>query len=397
MANSRVRSTPALQRHTDNRATHRAEAFLAYAPKFVHDLRLDDIMKNDRSAETIETLKTACNELTEAQTFSAQHLDRNHRPLLFYLSNRWRDTAPSPPVQPAHMQYQDRLHSHLIYGQQQNRSLVNDGIEVNHYHRNHPYITYGISQPNMLRRYHEAAQELSADLQPVTPPSDRRHEMAVSPDNDNPRVMRYRDRTKPRKPLLKQERIGVHHLVHGWKQQGQPEKVCLAKDRPPFLAYATQGLFIAGEFTRSGTSAKAIRHYYEVTAGLARTLALMFKVLFPEVYAKYSTAFEAGVWERADPGPFLARAIVYKLQVELHQDEHEDGPFVSFPCGDYTGGDMFVPQLRARLAYVLCTTPTYLTYCMIGTALVMSASLPLGRSTMDSPNGSHLIKYQASC
>ena len=120
-----------------------------------------------------------------------------------------------------------------------------------------------------------------------------------------------------------------------------------------------KGLYISGEFTRSGKAAKAIHHYYEATEGLARILASMFKVLFPEVYKRYTTAFEAGVWEKADTGPFLARAIVYKLQVELHQDQHEDGPFVSFPCGDFTGGEIVVPQLGAKLACVHALHESY--------------------------------------
>jgi hypothetical protein len=162
---------------------------------------------------------------------------------------------------------------------------------------------------------------------------------------------------------------------------------------PAFHANVNQGLYISGEFTRSGKAAKAIRHYYEVTEGLARILASMFKVLFPEVYKRYTTAFEAGVWEKADTGPFLARAIVYKLQVELHQDQYEDGPFVSFPCGDYTGGEIVVPQLGAKLGYVQSVSLTYHAYFTIGTALGTFAFLLLGRFFMVSPAGSHPIRH----
>jgi hypothetical protein len=75
----------------------------------------------------------------------------------------------------------------------------------------------------------------------------------------------------------------------------------------------------------------------------------MFKVLFPDVYERYKAAFDAGVWEKDDPGPWLGRAVVYKLQVELHPDKNESGPSVSFACGNYTGGYMLVPQLLAKL------------------------------------------------
>ncbi|KAJ7788027.1 hypothetical protein B0H14DRAFT_3162834 [Mycena olivaceomarginata] len=49
-------------------------------------------------------------------------------------------------------------------------------------------------------------------------------------------------------------------------------------------------------------------------------LQCAFAEAFPTYYAKYTSAFKAGVWETADPGPWLGRAIVYKLQVGEHVD-----------------------------------------------------------------------------
>jgi hypothetical protein len=53
--------------------------------------------------------------------------------------------------------------------------------------------------------------------------------------------------------------------------------------------------------------------YYHATQLLAHILATMFEMLMPDVYKKYRKAFDAGVWERADPGPQVRRVIVYKL------------------------------------------------------------------------------------
>lgn len=90
--------------------------------------------------------------------------------------------------------------------------------------------------------------------------------------------------------------------------------------------------------------------YYHITKSVAETIALMFKAAFPEWYFKYKDAFDAGVWLKDDPGPFLGRAIIYKLQGRLHKDFHDLGPSASFGVGNYTGGEMLFPQLLAKFS-----------------------------------------------
>ena len=82
---------------------------------------------------------------------------------------------------------------------------------------------------------------------------------------------------------------------------------------------------------------------------VAKILGAMFKVIYPDLYEKYRAAFEAGVWEKGDPGPWLGRAIVYKLQVKLHNDGNDDGPTVSFAVGTYEEGHLLVLDLLAKL------------------------------------------------
>ncbi|KAJ2932938.1 hypothetical protein H1R20_g4175, partial [Candolleomyces eurysporus] len=130
--------------------------------------------------------------------------------------------------------------------------------------------------------------------------------------------------------VLENERAGVLHLVHGWIQQGQPEK----------------GLFISGDVSRSSSSLAAAGSYYFLTQEIADVLAIMFETVFPDWYAKYRKAFDAGVWVPGDPGPFLGRAIIYKLQGRLHRDRHDLGPSACFGVGSYTGGAMKVLNLR---------------------------------------------------
>jgi len=92
--------------------------------------------------------------------------------------------------------------------------------------------------------------------------------------------------------------------------------------------------------------------YYFMTKIIAEKISAMFKAAFPQWYEKYRKAFDAGVWLREDPGPFLGRAIIYKLQGRMHKDRNDLGPSASFGVGDYTGGEMLFPQLGAKFSYV---------------------------------------------
>lgn len=100
-----------------------------------------------------------------------------------------------------------------------------------------------------------------------------------------------------------------------------------------------------------GVAANAVEvvRYMHATRTIALLLAEMFKTVFPEDYERYRKAFDAGVWIEADPGPWLGRAIVYKLDVNLHFDGLDGGPTATFPLGQFTGGTLELPQLWARL------------------------------------------------
>jgi hypothetical protein len=82
-------------------------------------------------------------------------------------------------------------------------------------------------------------------------------------------------------------------------------------------------------------------------------LSAYFAVAFPEEHKKYQQAFKAGVWLSEDPGPWLGCAIVYKLQVDPHQDKSDGGPTAIFNVGQYTGGDLYLTSLGLKFLYVL--------------------------------------------
>ncbi|KAJ6622388.1 hypothetical protein B0H10DRAFT_1678518, partial [Mycena sp. CBHHK59/15] len=97
----------------------------------------------------------------------------------------------------------------------------------------------------------------------------------------------------------------------------------------------------------SGRATQVNAVYFTITGELAIIVAACFKVLFPKYYDQYKEDFDRGVWDRTDPGPFLGRAVVFKLQVYVHQDGLDRGPTVSIPAGYYVGGAMHFPDLRA--------------------------------------------------
>jgi len=99
----------------------------------------------------------------------------------------------------------------------------------------------------------------------------------------------------------------------------------------------------------SSSTLAAITSYYHLTSDVANAIAVMFETAFPEIYKQYRQAFDAGVWITEDPGPFLGRAIIYKLQGKLHKDRKDLGPSACFPVGHFDGGEMLFPHLGIKL------------------------------------------------
>lgn len=110
----------------------------------------------------------------------------------------------------------------------------------------------------------------------------------------------------------------------------------------------SQHMTMSSDTNRGTFALVTVDWYFTKSKLIARILAHMFKVLWPDIYETYRQAFDAGVWFMGDPGPWLGRAIVYKLQVHVHFDGQEAGPTASFPVGQWEGGHMEVPDLGSR-------------------------------------------------
>jgi hypothetical protein len=89
------------------------------------------------------------------------------------------------------------------------------------------------------------------------------------------------------------------------------------------------------------------------TTDITEEVGVIFQRCLPDWHARYMKAFQAGRWYDSDPGPFLGQAYVWKVQVEPHRDGKDGGPAAMFPCGYYTGGALYFPNLWLKLAYIL--------------------------------------------
>lgn len=108
----------------------------------------------------------------------------------------------------------------------------------------------------------------------------------------------------------------------------------------------------SGDMIRNAQVALAVGWYMQRTAKLAMALKEMFRVAYPDDFEIYEEAFEAGVWEAADPGPWLGRAIVWKLNVLPHRDGLDGGPTAIFCLGRFSGGEAYLTDLKVKLWYV---------------------------------------------
>jgi hypothetical protein len=100
---------------------------------------------------------------------------------------------------------------------------------------------------------------------------------------------------------------------------------------------------------RSGKGLMAVEHYYRASAAITQYLSTCFKASYPEYFETYSEAFKAGVWVTSDPGPWIGRVIVWKLQVHTHQDGLDNRPTAIFNCSRYQGKELYLPDLGLKL------------------------------------------------
>ncbi|KAJ3854704.1 hypothetical protein EV368DRAFT_36283 [Lentinula lateritia] len=97
----------------------------------------------------------------------------------------------------------------------------------------------------------------------------------------------------------------------------------------------------------------AIQHWYEVTPEFGNLLSSVFNQEWPDKWEEAMKRFKAGKWQAANPGPWVGKAIVYKLTSSIHPDEEdaEECPTVTVPVGHFVGGHIQFLDIHARLQY----------------------------------------------
>lgn len=129
-----------------------------------------------------------------------------------------------------------------------------------------------------------------------------------------------------------------------------------------------QGLFISADTHASSRGLAQCLSYYDSSRAVAQHIEAYLLAVFPQWAKDYRSCFDAGRLLPQDPGPFLGRAIIYKLQGEVHKDCRDAGPSASFGVGYYDGGNMLVPQLGAKFLWVYnfssaCMSTHTIYYC----------------------------------
>ncbi|KAJ6497590.1 hypothetical protein C8R45DRAFT_1211451 [Mycena sanguinolenta] len=299
-----------------------------------------------------------------AQVQSAIFVDREGNPLLGYYAHRSRSDTKNGTLNakstPSERRQALLARAKDIAQQYEGRTSLSPSI---------PSIYEGLPEVLAAKTY-QATQYLAAAHHPVVSPTDVRHRPDEDELNDYRILLyptptealndypsdgpRYLNAVRGRKHKAEQrdvpedaeqpavaegmdaERTGVVHLAHTWHQ----------------LATSAHDLINpSSAISDKGPKATANRTYMHLTREVAVYLGMLFLALFPEFYYKFETAFKAGVWLHEDPGPWLARAVVYKLQLDIHRDGQDGGPTASFPCGYFKGGAMVFTDLAAKLAY----------------------------------------------
>ncbi|KAK1227373.1 hypothetical protein PQX77_009637 [Marasmius sp. AFHP31] len=132
---------------------------------------------------------------------------------------------------------------------------------------------------------------------------------------------------------------GVFHMAEAWPQQRHKKKE----------------LYMGSALSGSGQSTLATRYFYQANETLEKCVEVAVNQFFPEIHDIGVKVREAGRTIPTSDGQFcgmyLARAIIFKLQVLLHKDDNDFGVSTSFPCGYFEGGYLIVPQLKSKFRY----------------------------------------------
>ncbi|KAF7311359.1 CxC2 domain-containing protein [Mycena kentingensis (nom. inval.)] len=123
---------------------------------------------------------------------------------------------------------------------------------------------------------------------------------------------------------------GSCYFAHAWPTQGSSKEDMIKPSKD----------------MSGGTNLKAaaVKKYFAATDFISQYADVILEALLPKMHSRYEKAFLAGRFIDEDSGPFLARAVLTKVQVNIHRDQG-DGPTLTTPNGYFKGGAMKFPDL----------------------------------------------------
>src|SRR5579875_2855431 len=84
-----------------------------------------------------------------------------------------------------------------------------------------------------------------------------------------------------------------------------------------------------------------VHEWFNQTVEVHLFLERVFEQEFPTEYAAQKKRYVAAKWCKVDPGPYLGRAVIYKMVASSsHMDSHDACPTAIFPVGYWTKGHL---------------------------------------------------------
>ncbi|KAH9911152.1 uncharacterized protein BXZ73DRAFT_108228 [Epithele typhae] len=276
----------------------RGEEVLRYAPRFFIPLSLDDLPTptHNKAVKAQKEQEWDQRKPAAATPFTCIITDDSGKTILAYLGRRLITENPDISPKPISELYEGRTNKDLVTIRKQGElEVVSDGLSVDE-----------------QLEYLKGLQYLSGHIQPT--------------------------------PLKKTD------LVNGLGQHiSTTAGICRVILEGSDLCIERDLKTPKKQPSDAHERVEHMMQFYTLTARVAAIFAGLFKALFPEEYVKYKAAFDAGSWIPHDPGPWLGRVIVWKLQVQLHWDGGDGGPTLTCPMGYFNGGEMEFPDLNTIL------------------------------------------------
>ncbi|KAF9007272.1 hypothetical protein BDZ89DRAFT_965696 [Hymenopellis radicata] len=91
--------------------------------------------------------------------------------------------------------------------------------------------------------------------------------------------------------------------------------------------------------------------FVERTQIITTIASALYKSFWPIEYEDARRTFKAGRYFRDDCGPWLGRAVGYKVPTTTHPDEGDKGPTFLTSAGSFTGGNLQIHNLQVQFSY----------------------------------------------